>query len=221
MEKPRLLPVGVPWRIDSATPFMRVFASGEEIGVGVPWISSLSEVLSQARNPTTGIRETLFATFVGYFGTEDKGPSREFPHPDPPVVVTSPGEFNAHAPKSEGAYRMIRLTFYEVADTTVFRAGSDYVLEQLYDLSAIGDHAQGTHNWKQYRRRIWRSWRDTGLCPDPRMYEVENSPHVVRLRSENPHWNKFKHYLLIGNDVNVEVVAARWIWEEGQTLAGW
>lgn len=47
---------------------------------------------------------------------------------------------------------------------------------------------------------------------------IERIKELQTRRRENPN---LKHYLLLGHDVNVEVIAEKWTWEEGQGVIGW
>src|SRR5262249_52922463 len=54
-----------------------------------------------------------------------------------------------------------------------------------------------------------RSWRETGECPDSGFYEVEGSLWASDERARA----SLRHFLIVGNDAFVEVLADAWEWE--------
>ena len=202
MSRPKLQSVGVPWRIDDATPFMK-----------------LSPVEG-------GGHELVQVTFVGQFGPPQI--ATKLPTEDRPQVVEDPGDFLLSKAPSSAPYRMIRVSFFGVVDSWAFSTISHLPLENDFEFPNYGG------------QNFWKSWQFIGLCPDPHMYEVHPALglreseigagefiDVVRIErikglqlrySEMP---TLKHYLLLGHDVNIEVIAEKWTWEEGQALPRW
>lgn len=197
MQKPKLAPVGVPWMVTPSTPFLEV----QESEKGTP--------------------DRLRVTFVGFFGLEVSGEAAELPSRKVPPIVQPPGEFDQTAVKEPGAYRMVRVTFLGVSESRSERIYDDLVLEDQYDWSLARQHSAASSDWRLANRIFWDKWRQTGLCPNPGMYEIDSSPRLRELISEHPAQRPLKHYLLVGHDNYIEAVALRWVWEEGQTLKGW
>jgi hypothetical protein len=61
------------------------------------------------------------------------------------------------------------------------------------------------------------AWLQTGICPDPHMYEVHGSLWLKELLSKGTYLGKgqmkLKHYLIQGVSRKVEVIARGWRWE--------
>lgn len=60
---------------------------------------------------------------------------------------------------------------------------------------------------EESRHRLQSLWDETGKCPDPGVYEVENSSW-----SEEVAEQALRHYLIVGHDAYVELLAAGLDW---------
>ena len=62
-------------------------------------------------------------------------------------------------------------------------------------------------------------WKETSICPDPRIYEVENSKwleneaRAIKLGC--------KHFIVLGHDNYIEVLAKDWNWVSLGALENW
>lgn len=187
-EKQLLDPVKVPWMISPSAPFLKLQESSEQ-----------GEVL---------------VTFVGYFGTQDTGNSGS---PTGMPEIREPGpEF--HLSDDKAPYRLIRVSFAEVLQSRTVSAVSDsqVIRESDYDWHKVASKRRSGEKINDFLRRHASSWEKTGLCPNPRMYEVLGSAWLEELAPQNPlPWH---HYLLLGHDEYVEVAARTWRWDAGQAL---
>lgn len=60
------------------------------------------------------------------------------------------------------------------------------------------------------RSAFFQKWIDTKSCPDPQMYQVENSEIISKLNINNTlmtHWN------LVSHDETIDIVAKKFTWE--------
>ena len=57
---------------------------------------------------------------------------------------------------------------------------------------------------------FFQKWTDTKLCPDPNMYQVEDSDikSILNIKS-----NQISHWILIGYDEIINIVAKNFTWE--------
>jgi hypothetical protein len=193
-EKP--IPVRVPWGIDTGAPFLSLQAS------------------------RTG--EPLSATFVAYFRCDEQAATK----PTPPDVVglsqnayvaSEPPEFVASSLDDKAAYRLVRVLFTEGLTSRKSRAVSDSetVRAANYDWSAVATVPRPGELLEDAVRRAQQLWFLTGLCPSPRMYQIEHSIWLQQLGLSQELW---KHYLLLGIDDYWEVVAQGWTWLAGQRV---
>lgn len=215
MKKPRLLPTGVPWRISASTPFMKLLP------------------------PEGGMGEKVQVTFVALFGCEANEGGPVLPTASIPRFVEEPGPFQLSEVPSLKPYRMIRLSFFEVADSWSLSAIDEQGFEEQFDWTIAKEHEGGQSDWDECRRRFWKTWRQTGICPDPLMYEVDpplglwkpessqdsflDFVRIERIESVGARFSDTRglhHFLLLGHDDNVEIIAKRWTWEVGQDFVG-
>lgn len=57
-------------------------------------------------------------------------------------------------------------------------------------------------------------WRRTGICPDPRMYELKESDWLT----ESQISKGFRHLLILGEEIQVEILCLDWRWEAGEPV---
>ena len=60
------------------------------------------------------------------------------------------------------------------------------------------------------RSAFFQKWTDTKLCPDPHMYQVENSDIKDALNITS---NLMTHWILIGHDEIINIVSKKFTWE--------
>lgn len=134
------------------------------------------------------------------------------------VVASAPPPFE-HQPDRRGCYQVIRLVFQGGQARWNWSYSQDAIIdEESFDWSLLPcEHKSG--NYDEYDQCFDRLWRETGLCPDPSAYVVENSPWVLEL--SNPHRYPFEHFLICGHDSYVEVLSDSMEILPGPILEGW
>ena len=60
------------------------------------------------------------------------------------------------------------------------------------------------------RSAFFQRWTDTQICPDPQMYQVENSDMKKALNIEN---SSILHWILVGHDEIINIVSKNFTWE--------
>jgi hypothetical protein len=76
---------------------------------------------------------------------------------------------------------------------------------------------QKTSDAEAFVRRRREEWQRTGLCPDPRMYEVERSPWIEEAGKDA---GEYTHLIVSGHDYYVDVLTRGWRYEPAGYLAG-
>jgi hypothetical protein len=190
--KPRLCGISVPWAISPSTAFLR---------------------LSWAE----GTVDAALVEFVAYYKCLHRG---VFPSRDQVQVVNAPGPFELRHDDLSVPYRVVRVAFECVSFLRVLPAISDtqVIDESSFDWSGIAGAYQDGENAEDYVRRSTRQWIETGICPDSGMYVLESSTWLRELGRDA---TGEKHFLLVGSEASVEVIAKKWQWAEGQPLPEW
>lgn len=84
---------------------------------------------------------------------------------------------------------------------------SEVVREDHYDWSAVPD--LDLDNLESSQKEFWTNWEKLGVCPDPNMYKVAGSLWLSEVQDNRP----LQHFLILGHDAYVEVLAEDWTWE--------
>lgn len=185
---PKLKPVAVPWMISPSAPFLTLHSS--ESGMA------------------------LHATFVGYFKLDDSDQANGVA----PTIVEGASVFEPSASKAKAGYRMVRVSFEDGRQARLMHAVSDHAVvpEETFDWSLVKSRRKPDEKIAEFLQRYSETWIESRMCPNPRMYEVIGSPWISELNLPNPlPWH---HYLLLGHDEYLEVIARGWTWEPGQPL---
>lgn len=84
-----------------------------------------------------------------------------------------------------------------------------YGLEQeIYDTSILQPYYDGTLDFNEI-------WNETDICPNPKIYEVENSILKKNLKITN---SSIKHWLITGHEEEIHILSKTFRWrEEKQT----
>lgn len=144
---------------------------------------------------------------------------------DPPVTVGMWVErfdlMNRSSPNNKTVQTIewrtarIKVTFERgIASRLCFGVSdAEAIREEDYDWSRIPVKLERGESLDAYVIRYDNWCAEHGQCPDPRMYEVANSDWLEML---SPDLEKagFRHFMLLGHDAYVEVVAMNWSWEE-------
>jgi hypothetical protein len=185
----KLKPVLVPWMISPSVPMLSV----------------------QSHNDFPDS-----VTFIGHFKCEEPALD-ERPGADYEVVKGDP-EFKEAGIGDRGAFCMVKIDLQAGARFRTRPAYSDLevVRRDDFDWSEIAGVRKPSESASQSVKRIQHLWITTGVCPNPRMYEVESSDWVVEsgLRLDEG----WKHYLLLAHDSFVELIAKGWNWKRGQPV---
>lgn len=196
---PRLIPLTVPWCVSLSAPFLRLAFSERE--------------------------RRLFVEFVGYYHALAQAEPRK-PGGDAagqPVAFEAvsfasvPGEFRSREDQLDVPYRLIRVVFHTVSAFRVlpeFSEGS-VIDESAYDWSAVAGGQKQDETLRGWVDRMDDQWLESGICPDPGIYLVENAPWLPEVLAEEYH-NGLKQYLLCGHDTSIDAIAESVEWFEGQ-----
>lgn len=195
LPKQLLHPVSVPWEVSASTSFLRLCAVESELPTEV--------------------------TFVGHFGLEHTETDDESLSADLPKIVSQAGleaALNVH--KLVGPYQLVRLVFPNGSWARLSPAysGREVVKEDDYDWSEIAFITRARTDLRAAREEFWTDWRATALCPDPGMYEVLDSRWSKAVHGD---YRNYNHYLIMGHDAYVDVLATGWRWESLGALRGW
>lgn len=177
--------------------------------VQVPW--QISPSVPYLRLQVLGASAQATATFIGFY----KSAART--HGQVGVsAIQDPGEFHL-SDSAEGArHRLTRVLFEGVAHSRQLPAVSDaeVIAEDAFDWSLVPTGIQAGETAEDAVRRVNDLWLSKGYCPDPAMYEVQSSDWLGSLGLDDA-WH---HYILLGHDDYIEVVARGWSWQPGQVV---
>ncbi|MFO1114449.1 MAG: hypothetical protein U1E28_02095 [Beijerinckiaceae bacterium] len=181
------------------------------VAAAVPWAVAST---SHLKVHVTESGELQCLTFVGYFKLKD----RSVQTGGSISIMNAPDEFRSVTENYDGsAYRMIRMTFFGAKSYRTRAAISDreVIAEADYDWSAVPGALRVGENAVANIKRATDYWILTGMSPDPGVYEIKQSPWVaeVSLGADN-----LRHYMVVGDDDSVDVLAKGWDWEAGQTV---
>jgi len=133
----------------------------------------------------------------------------------------------SHTPAGESSlllpYRAVRVHFKPGLWARISPSFSDseVVKESIYDWTAVSGRYLPGESVKDWLQRFRETWLQTGICPDPGMYEVESSPWLQEVSAENGRRPGLKHFLITGHDAFIEVLAEEWSWTTERVLEGW
>lgn len=188
--KPKLLPVAVPWQISPSVPNLEIQKSNDE--------------------------HPISTTFIGHFKC-DEAIKRENFLAAIQVISTVP-EFKPTSMTTRAPFRMVRVNFVDGYQVRIRPSASDLevIPENAYDWSAVSSSLLPNETIEQNVERTRSSWLKTEICPDPGMYEVQNSPWLTNEIEKQS--AGLRHYIILGHDEYIEVLAKGWAWEPGQPV---
>jgi hypothetical protein len=82
-----------------------------------------------------------------------------------------------------------------------------------YNWDVVPEFRDEDGSLKTSQSQFDAQWVAAGLCPDPRMYEVDDSELLEALGLSG-----FQHYLVLGNEYHLELVAKHWDWRVTEVL---
>lgn len=196
-----LVPVQVPWMISPSTPFLEVFASEDS-----------------ADKPTV-------ARFIGYFAleeaTESSPPeSKQGAGSDQVFLVSNPFLGTpSDTTRGPSRYKKVAVRFTQGIWVSFQPTFDDFSGEQPdYDWSQVPNFFDPNQGLEVWNRKLHEEWSRTSWCPSPRMYEVKGSGWLKDLDLVSL---DFKHFLLLGHDAEVEIIAKSWEWKIEGDVQGW
>lgn len=159
----------------------------------VPWkISPSTPHLGVSTKSFEGVNHG-FVTFMGFLGERTKLQARH------------------------GTYRQIAIVLESIVGVRMYPEFSPDDSERLesYDWEAVPEFRDDDGSLKNHVRRFHEQWIESDICPNPAAYVVEDSDWLRRLRftPDAPPHLLFQHYLFVGDDYNVEVIAKSLKWE--------
>lgn len=191
IQKPIAVPFSVPWMVSPSTPFLRLVASE-----------------SAEQNGT-------YVEFVAYYQCEDVSiPGSSI------TVVQPPAPFRLSDGHRRGPYRLIRISFKNGTWARMCPAHSDtqVVDNSAYVWSQVPGRCKPGEDIFENLRRNRGLWQQSGICPDPGIYEIASSPWLNEIKDLYNIGTEWKHYLCLGHDSYTEVIAAGYKILEGQFL---
>lgn len=159
----------------------------------VPWkISPSTPALGVTTRAFDGVNHG-FVTFLGFLGEGTK----------------------LHA--EYGAYRQIAVIMECIVGIRFYPDFSSADSERLesYDWESLPEFRDDDGSLRNHVSRFHQKWAATQVCPDPSVYTVEESDWLSDLyfRSDSPPSLQFQHFLFVGDDYSVEVIAKAYRWE--------
>jgi hypothetical protein len=194
-QRPRLIPVQVPWQICASAAYLR---------------AEFAEI--QSHHP-------IRADFIGFFRCNETGPAGHFG--TSVEIVKPPPPFQEAGDGSRGKYQRVRVLFDHglwLRCSPGF-SESQVIETAAYDWSDIPAALRPGETASENVLRVRASWLSTGIALDPRMYEILPSFWIEELGLRNP-GGRWHHYLLTGSDGYIEVIARGWQWIPGQVVPG-
>ncbi|GDY12938.1 hypothetical protein LBMAG53_18160 [Planctomycetota bacterium] len=76
-----------------------------------------------------------------------------------------------------------------------------------YDHSNVPENSS-VIEMDNYLKRFQEKWRESGLCPDPNIYFVEQSSWIPTIPAYNQ--TNINHILLVSEDCYVEILCRKW-----------
>jgi hypothetical protein len=110
-----------------------------------------------------------------------------------------------------GQYKQVLVVLQNVVWAKLYPEFSDEDAERLnsYDWSQVPEFRDEAGSLKGHASRFHEQWISTGRCPEPAAYTLGESD-VLRLLGFQQ--DSFKHYLFVGDDFSVEVIAQSMTW---------
>jgi hypothetical protein len=194
---PKLKPLKVPWMLSPSVPFLQLVAQEGSPG------------------------HSVAVQFVAYDKRLEKDSENRAPGK---VHVARPlSEFRPFDGPVTKPYRQIRMCFPGEAYAKVSPAFSDcqVIDESCFDWSDVPGRWEPGEDIFDYMRRQDRLWHQTGICPNPRIYQIEDSHWVRDASFSGDPSPRLNHYIILGHDLFVEVIASDYIVIGGQMLDDW
>lgn len=197
-QKLRLLPLEVPWMVSPSTPFLELHTF--EMGGAS---STFVQLVAHNKPLDLGRTDTTTKSFS---------------------VASEPPAFQNAQEGERGAYQLIRLRFTDATEARMASSFTDsqVIDESHFDWSLVSGRKGNNEDIFAFFKRIDESWIRSGICPNPRVYEVlPCESDYERMSSQVPTISPKRRFLVLGHDSYVEVNARQIDIQAGQILAGW
>jgi hypothetical protein len=190
--------VNVNWRIDLSTPFLALSALENgcvEISFGAnfgPHVENQDDQ-SQEWSEDMGFQEVAIAEY-------------------PFEIVEK--DFNRYQ------YQKVKIVFDSFNAVRMLSPQTEFsaIDHKKYDLSSILFFDLLCQDNELWAKEFYSYWKENNICPDPRMYEVKKSRWLDETKAE-----RFgcKHFILLGHDNYIEVLAKDWNWQSIGGIPNW
>ena len=156
--------------------------------VKVPWMVSRSLSNLQVVCDSADLENPIVVRFEAFFG--------------------SPGTLE----RDKNEYQKVRVTFQ--SGLSVNYCPKFYPTDKRrldnFDWNEVPEFRDATGSLAGHQERFRQEWERTSHCPDPAMYEIHNSQLLKAIELD---MHGYKHFLILGGDINVEVIAKDYMWE--------
>ncbi len=188
---PRLANINVPWAISPSTAFLQLKWKEGEYNACVD-----------------------FVAFFKQFSSNRVWSSKQV------QIVAEPEEFNMSHDETGYPYRRVRMVFDHVKHARISSSFAEFhVIDySKYDWSAVPGAYRDDEPIDEYLKRSTTLWLETGICPDSRVYVVENSSLLGQIDEDI---DPDRHFLILGDESSIDIVAKKMRWYLGQPLLGW
>ena len=122
---------------------------------------------------------------------------------------------------SQYQYQRVKVkfdTFYSIKMSPSY-SSLCVINDKNYDWGSVMFFDLISQDLEIWSEKFYTYWKEANVCPDPRMYEVENSKwleneaRAVRLGC--------KHFIILGHDSYIEILAKNWDWVSLGGLSNW
>jgi hypothetical protein len=136
-----------------------------------------------------------------------------------PHVVSDAPRIALRPVRDDDRYRLVRLSFAACYWIRVEPMSSE---ETVIDYSAFDTSAlpqlEDAGTAEEFVRTFQREWAHSGICPDPKFYEVLDGEW---LRSVPNRHSRLRQFLFAGVESSVHVLAQQWTWSTVGALDDW
>lgn len=178
------------------------------ISISMPWSIAVDETFLKMQLDDNGFPQSV--TFVGCFRNHDDEGGL--------IYAEDPGEFRKARDDERTFYQLVRVNFWGARGSgwhERFDQAQSIDLRR-YDLSEykfpMPDPKKG-ESLDTAMDKYLDEFRKSGLIPDSRMYKIGGSKTLQELAPNNTDLN---HYLFLGSERNLSIIAEGWDWELGQ-----
>ena len=128
-----------------------------------------------------------------------------------PWLVRLLADFGPLSPESE-RLRWLELSFVgsQSCRLTGAWSNSEVLAPDRFDWQHVPFRQEPVENVTAWLAQFRSAWKEAELCPDPGIYEAHGSSWAHEIGITND--EGLHHYLILGHDVYVEILAESWSW---------